>query len=295
VLVVAPGIQLDWSKIEGLEEALGQGGVCSNYSYATVESTWRSLQAFRSGKAVFTVPATPIKCAGAPQKIMWLAEHYLRKQGIRERAEVIFASAGAAIFGVPRYAQALQKLADQREVIGHYRHDLVAVRGKRREAVFRHLDDGSEHVIEYELLHVTPPQSAPDFVKNSPLANVDGWVEVDRHTTQHVRYPNVFALGDASSLPCSKTAAAVRKQAPVTVANIQAFRAGKPLAGSYDGYASCPLVTGYGRLILAEFGYDGRIMETFPCDQSRERYSMWALKAYGLPDMYWNGMLRGRM
>jgi sulfide:quinone oxidoreductase len=295
VLVVAPGIQLDWSKVEGLEQALGKDGVCSNYSYATVDSTWRFLQAFRGGNAVFTFPATLIKCAGAPQKIMWLAEHYLRKQGLRDRSEVIFASAGAAIFGVPRYAQALQKLAGERGVVTQYRHNLVAVRTKSREAVFRHLDEGSERIIKYDFLHVTPPQSAPDFVKQSPLASADGWVDVDRHTTQHVRYPNVFSLGDASSLPCSKTGAAIRKQAPVTVANIEAFRAGRRLEASYDGYASCPLVTGYGRLILAEFGYDGRIMETFPFDQTRERYSMWALKAYGLPNMYWHGMLRGRM
>lgn len=295
VLVVAPGIQLDWNKVEGLEEALGKEGVCSNYSYATVESTWRFLQAFRGGKAIFTFPATLIKCAGAPQKILWLVEHYLRKQGLRERSEVIFASAGAAIFGVPRYARALEKLAAQRDVITHFRHNLVAVRRKSREAVFRHLDDGSERVLPYDLLHVTPPQSAPDFVKQSPLAGADGWVEVDKYTTQHVRYPNVFSLGDASSLPCSKTGAAIRKQAPVTVANLMAFRAGQPLAARYDGYASCPLVTGYGRLILAEFGYDGRIMESFPFDQSQERYSMWALKTHALPSMYWHGMLRGRL
>lgn len=295
VLVVAPGIQLDWNKVEGLEEALGKEGVCSNYSYATVDSTWRFLQAFRGGKAIFTFPATLIKCAGAPQKIMWLAEHYLRKQGLRDRSEVIFASAGAAIFGVPRYARALAKLAAERDVITQFRHDLVAVRRRSREAVFRNLDDGSERIIPYDLLHVTPPQSAPDFIKQSPLAGADGWVEVDKYTTQHARYPNVFSLGDASSLPCSKTGAAIRKQAPVTVANIVSYRAGAPLAARYDGYASCPLVTGYGRLILAEFGYDGRIMESFPFDQSKERYSMWALKTHGLPSMYWHGMLRGRM
>ncbi len=295
VLVVAPGIQLDWNKVEGLEDALGKDGVCSNYSYATVNSTWRFLQEFRGGKAIFTFPATLIKCAGAPQKIMWLVEHYLRKQGLRDRSEVIFASAGAAIFGVPRYARALQQLATQRDVITEFRHDLVAVRRTSREAVFRNLDDGSERIIPYDLLHVTPPQSAPDFIKQSPLADAAGWVEVDKYTTQHVRYPNVFSLGDASSLPCSKTGAAIRKQAPVTVANLMAFRAGKPLAARYDGYASCPLVTGYGRLILAEFGYDGRIMESFPFDQSQERYSMWALKTHALPSMYWHGMLRGRM
>lgn len=295
VLVVCPGIQLDWHKIDGLEDSLGKNGVCSNYSYDTVDSTWRFLQGLDSGKAIFTFPNTPIKCAGAPQKIMWLAEHHLCKQGIRDQCDVVFAAAGAGIFGVPHYARPLQKLIDERDIITHYRHDLVAVRGDSREAVFRNLDDGSELVIEFEMLHVTPPQSAPDFIKRSPLANPDGWVDVDKHTTQHVRYPNVFSLGDASSLPCSKTGAAVRKQAPVTVDNINALRAGQPLTARYDGYASCPLVTGYGRLILAEFGYDGKIMETFPFNQAQERYSMWALKAYGLPNMYWHGMLRGRM
>jgi sulfide:quinone oxidoreductase len=142
---------------------------------------------------------------------------------------------------------------------------------------------------------VVPPQSAPDFIKKSELADKAGWVEVHKHTLQHARFPNVFSLGDCSSLPCSRTGAAIRKQAPVLVENLLAQRAGHKLVASYDGYASCPLVTGYGKLILAEFDYDGRPQESFPFDQSQERYSMYALKAYGLPEMYWNGMLRGRV
>lgn len=295
VLVVAAGIQLDWNRVKGLEDTLGKDGVSSNYAYRYVDKTWAFLDGFTGGRAIFTFPSTPIKCAGAPQKIMWLAEHHFRRRGIRDRCEVVFASAGAGIFGVPRYARPLNALVEQRDIVTYYRHDLVEVRPDKREAVFKQLDEGGEQVLEYDFLHVTPPQSAPDFIKQSPLANPDGWVEVDKYTTQHTRYPNVFSLGDASSLPCSKTGAAVRKQAPVTVANIESFRAGKPLTARYDGYASCPLVTGYGRLILAEFGYDGAIMESFPFDQDRERYSMWAMKAYGLPDMYWHGMLRGRV
>jgi sulfide:quinone oxidoreductase len=293
-LVVAPGIQLDWHKIDGLEGALGKGGVTSNYSYDTVSYTWDCLRSFTSGTAVFTFPSTPIKCAGAPQKILWLTDHYLRKHGRRAAATVMFASAGASIFGVPRYARTLSRLAAERDIEQHYRHDLVAVRAASREAVFRHLDTGAEKVVRYDLLHVTPPQSAPDFVKQSPLSDKAGWVDVDKYTTQHVRYPNVFSLGDASSLPNSKTAAAIRKQAPVLVENLMAVRRGLPLSARYDGYASCPLVTGYGRLVLAEFGYDGVILETMPFDQSQERYSMWATKAYALPRMYWHGMLRGR-
>jgi sulfide:quinone oxidoreductase len=206
--------------------------------------------------------------------------------------DVTFGTATPGIFGIPRYAKALSKLADERNITRKFKHNLVEIRGK--EAVFHDGETDSEAVMDFEMIHVTPPQSAPDFIKQSPLANEGGWVDVDMHTTQHVRYPNVFSLGDASSLPCSKTGAAVRKQAPVTVANLQAFRAGKSLSASYDGYASCPLVTGYGRLMLAEFGYGGKIMETFPFDQNKERYTMWALKTQVLPRMYWNGMLRGR-
>ena len=135
--------------------------------------------------------------------------------------------------------------------------------------------------------------SAPEFVRRSPLANAAGWVEVDKSTTQHVRYSNVFALGDASSLPTSKTGAAIRKQAPVTVEALLAVMDGRAPQGGYDGYTSCPLVTGYGRLILAEFDYDGKPAETFPFDQSKERLSMYLLKKYALPQMYWRGMLRG--
>lgn len=293
-LVVCPGLQLDWHKIEGLAGTLGKNGVTSNYTYDTVPYTWELLQNFKGGTAIFTFPNTPIKCAGAPQKILWLAEHHLRREGRRAGSRIVFASAGAGIFGVPRYAKTLARLAQERDVDTRFRHDLVAVRAESREAVFEHLDTGEQHVLKYDLLHVTPPQSAPDFVKQSPLADAAGWVAVDKHTLQHVRFANVFALGDAGSTPNSKTAAAVRKQAPVVVANLVSHRLGRPLEARYDGYASCPLVTGYGRLILAEFGYDGKIMESLPFDQSQERYSMWATKAYALPRMYWHGMLRGR-
>jgi sulfide:quinone oxidoreductase len=296
-LVVALGMQLDWHKIDGLPAALGKDGVCSNYRYDLVDSTWRTLQEIERGNAIFTFPSTPVKCAGAPQKIMYLADDHLRQRGVRARTPVIFASAGKAIFGVERYAKTLRRVVARKQIETLFRHDLVAVRPAVREAVFRDLDSGAERVLPYAMLHVVPPQSAPDVIKQSALADAAGWVEVDKHTLQHVRYPDVWSLGDCSSLPTSRTGAAIRKQAPVLVENLLAHRAGlpQPPPASYDGYSSCPLVTGYGKLVLAEFDYDGRPRESFPFDQSQERYSMWALKAYGLPEMYWNGMLRGRM
>ncbi len=293
-LVVALGMQLDWHKIKGLAGNLGKGGICSNYSYDSVESTWRFLKDFRGGNAIFTFPSTPIKCAGAPQKIMYLADDWLRKSGVRSSSRILYASSTPAIFGVKRYREALEPIVQRKGIETLFRHNLVEVRPAAKEAVFQKLDGGEEVVLPYELLHVVPPQSAPDVIKQSALANKEGWVEVDKYTLQHVRFPEVFSLGDNSSLPTSRTGAAIRKQAPVLVDNLLAARAGRPLLARYDGYASCPLVTGYGKLILAEFDYDGNPMESFPFDQTRERYSMYAMKAYALPEMYWNGMLRGR-
>ncbi len=291
-LVVAPGIRILWDRVEGLPEALGKEGVSSNYSREHVETTWKFLEGLSEGRAVFTFPSTPIKCAGAPQKIMWLADHWLRRRGVRDQTEVMFASAGERIFGVEKYRKALEPMVEARNIRTRFQHDLVAIRPGSKEAVFRHGDE--EQVVRYDFLHVTPPMGPPSFVADSGLGNADGWVDVDQHTLQHVRYPNVFSLGDASSLPTSKTGAAVRKEAPVLVENLLAAMDGQPLKGHYDGYTSCPLVTRYGRVMLAEFDYDGNPNETFPFDQAKERWSMWVLKTKVLPMMYWRGMLRGR-
>jgi len=292
-LVVAIGIQIDLDKVKGLKDTLGKNGVTTNYLYSTVEYTWKLIEDFAGGNAIFTYPSTPIKCAGAPQKIMWLAEEHFRNKGVRSKSKVIFASAGSAIFGVPKYRAALEKLVADRDIDTRFGHDLVELRADSKEAIFRVGDE--EKALRYEMIHVTPPQSAPDVIKQSPLADAAGWVSVDKHTLQHTKFPNVWSAGDCCSAPTSKTGAAVRKEVPVLVENLLARRAGKPLTGHYNGYASCPLVTGRGKVILAEFGYDGKIMESFPFDQAQERFTMYALKAYGLPSMYWHGMLRGRM
>lgn len=293
-LVVAAGIQLDWAKVRGLPEALGKDGVCSNYSYDVVDKTWEFIRGFRGGDAIFTFPAGGVKCGGAPQKIMYLADEAFRRAGVREASRITFASASPAIFAVPKYTPALQRIIERKGIGTKFQHNLIEVRPASREAVFLRLDQKDEVVLHYDLLHVAPPQSAPDFIKNSPLAGPTGYVEVDKHTLQHTRFPNVFALGDASNLPTSKTGAAVRKQAPVLVQNLVAATRGGAPGGRYDGYTSCPLVTGYGKVILAEFDYDLKPVETFPFDQSQERYSMYLLKRHVLPQLYWHGMLRGR-
>ncbi|MCB1025090.1 MAG: NAD(P)/FAD-dependent oxidoreductase [Acidobacteria bacterium] len=293
-LVVAAGIQINWDKVKGLPEAIGKDGVCSNYSYQYVEKTWEFIKNFKGGNAIFTQPSTPIKCGGAPQKICYLAEDHFRKAGIREKANVTFITATPTIFSSPHYAPTLTKHCEETGINTKFKLDLIEIRADEKEAVFKNVETGEESIEKYDLLHVTPPMSAPDFIRESKLGNEGGWVDVDKETLQHTRFPNVFALGDSSSLPTSKTGAAIRKQVPVLVENLSCLKNGEALSAKYDGYTSCPLVTGYDSLIMAEFGYDLKPQETFPFDQNKERYSMYLVKRYLLPQLYWKGMLRGR-
>ncbi len=297
-LVVCPGIQLNWSAIPGLQETKGKNGVCSNYTYDLVPYTWETLKALKGGKLIFTQPSTPIKCGGAPQKIMYLAADHLRRKGYLESSNIQFMSPGTVVFGVPEFERTLKKIIARYGIDFHTQMELIAIDGPAKEATFRITDADTgaqrEQVESFDMIHVVPPQSAPDFVRKSALANTEGWVEVDRGTLQHVRYPNVFSLGDSAGTPNAKTGAAVRKQAPVVVANMLATMDAKASAMAYDGYSSCPLVTGYGKLVLAEFDYDNRPMPSFPFDTTKERRSMYILKRYLLPQLYWHGMLKGR-
>jgi sulfide:quinone oxidoreductase len=292
-LVVALGIQIDWNKIPGLVEGIGKNGICSNYAYQHVDYTWQCLKDFRGGNAIFTMPNTAVKCGGAPQKIMYLADDYFRRHGVRDKSQVIYATPQSAIFAVEKYRKTLEKVVERKQIEVRFKHNLVELHPDNKEAVFERLETHEQVTIPYEMIHVTPPMSAPDLIKHSPLANEQGWVDADKFTLQHPKFPNVFPIGDCSGLPTSKTGAAIRKQAPVLVKNLVSAMKGEPLTAKYDGYTSCPVVTGYGKLVLAEFDYEGNPAETFPFDQSKERLSMYLLKAHALPRLYWDGMLRG--
>ena len=298
-LVMAAGLQINWDAIPGLAESVGQPGtgVVSNYSYDTCETTWEAIQEVpKGGTALFTEPSMGVKCGGAPQKIMYLTDDALRRRDAREGSRIAFMKAKGSLFSSPPYEETLYEVVDRKGIELNLMTELTELRPDRRQAVFTHLETGEEETIEYDMIHVVPPMGALDAIADSPLADEDGFVDVDPGTLQHTQYANVFALGDNSNLPTSKTGAAIRKQAPVLVDQLMAtIKHTTPVNGTYNGYTSCPLVTGYGKLVLAEFDYDKEPDESFPFDQTQERYSMYALKAYALPRMYWNGMLKGRM
>jgi sulfide:quinone oxidoreductase len=296
-LVVAPGIQLDFGKVPGLPEALGRRGVASNYRADLAPLTWESIRQLRGGTALFTMPAGPIKCAGAPQKIAYLAADWWRSQGLLERTRIILVLPTSSIFSQPDWARVLTKVAAGYGIEIRFESQLAEVDGSSNQAVIADTKAGTKETIEYGMLHATPPQSAPDWVKGSPLADPAspfGYVKVDKHTLQSPDWPNVFSLGDAANLPTSKTGAAIRKQAPVLVANLLATMRSQQASERYDGYTSCPLVTSRSRMLLAEFDYDLKPAPSIPViNTMKPRYGMWLLKKYGLPALYWKLMLKG--
>ncbi len=308
-LLVATGLKLDWGKIKGIDGQLGKNGICSIYSYEAAEKTAQMIGEFKGGDAIFTMPPVPIKCAGAPQKIMYLAEEIFKKNGVRKDSRVSYAAAGKVIFGIPTFAAPLMQVAERKNIDLKFSHKLVEVKPTDRLAVFEKTTElnqngetktSTELVTQhYDLLHVVPPMSAHDYVHESHLAFTSGpqagWLKVDQFSLQHQDHKNIFGIGDVTGVPNSKTGAAIRKQAPVVAENMCAVMAGSAPTARYDGYSSCPLITGVGKVILAEFGYDGKLMPSFPMNMTKERKSMWILKKDLLPTMYWKGMLTGRM
>jgi sulfide:quinone oxidoreductase len=299
-LVVCPGLALDWDRLPGAAETLGRDGVSTNYQWDLAPKTWEFIKDMRSGTAVFTMPSGPIKCAGAPQKIAYLAADWWRQQGVLDDIHIVLVLPTPKMFGVPEFSAVLDKVAARYGIDVRLEHEVVEVNAAAKEVVLVSRRDGSSEksTLGYDVAHLVPPQSAPGWIKQGPLAdpaNAGGYVQIDKTTMQHTRYPNVFSLGDAGSSPNSKTGAAIRKQAPVVTQNLRAVMAGREPSASYDGYASCPLTTARNRMLLAEFDYTMKPHPTFPLiNTQKERYDMWLLKRYGLPFMYWNLMLKGR-
>jgi sulfide:quinone oxidoreductase len=312
-LVVAPGLAFDMDLVPGLKEAMDKGVVCSNYTDPV--HTWEVLKNFKGGTALFTQPTTTIKCGGAPQKILYLAESYFRRSGVRKNTTAVFASPGTSIFGIKEIRDTLMQVVDRKDINLRFGYELVKVDAEKQIAWYRFADhqkeynhkevktekDGELTGIHYDMLHTAPPSVAPKFIQDSPLVNASGWLEVDKHSMQHLKYPNILGLGDVAGLPTAKTGAAIRKQVPIVVDNIIKLIETKQLGSlSYNGYSSCPLVTDYGKMVLAEFDYDNKftpdpkLKQLLISDSSKESWRLWMLKKYGLPYLYWHKMLKGK-
>ncbi|MGZ0019374.1 TIGR01244 family sulfur transferase [Nitrosomonas sp. wSCUT-2] len=296
-LIVCPGIRTAWEKIEGLQETLGQNGVTSNYRFDLAPYTWELVQGLKSGAALFTQPPMPIKCAGAPQKAMYLACDHWMRIGCLEQIDVEFDTATAVLFGVADFVPPLMEYVRRYHAHLVFNSNLVKVDGEQKIAYFERKSADGTVTVEakpFDMLHVTPPQVAPDFIRDSGLGDAGGFCQVNEKTLQHTDYPAIFSLGDACSSPNTKTAAAARKQIAVVAENLLAAKEDRELTAFYDGYGACPLTVEYGKVLLAEFGFGGKLLPTFPLDPTIPSKFYWFLKTTVFPWIYWNGMLKGK-
>lgn len=295
-LVVCPGLKLNWAGVEGLETWLGSRGVTSNYSSETAPYTWELVKRLKSGKALFTQPPMPIKCAGAPQKALYLSADHWTRSGVINRLDVHFYTSTPGLFGVPAYVPALMTYIERYGADLHFQHTLTAVDGEKKIATFKNAE-GDITETDFDMIHVCPPQCAPDFIRHSPLADEAGWVDVNPDTLRSNKFSNVWALGDVTNAPNAKTAAAARAQAPVVAMNLLHDSGKAPHYAHYNGYGSCPLTVEKGKIVLAEFGYGGKLLPSFPrwlLDGEQPTRLAWMLKSKVLPWIYWEAMLKGR-
>ena len=302
-LIACPGLVPRWDRVEGLRETLGRNGVCSTYSAEGAVHSWSCIRSFVGGVALFTEPARPATCAdtdtgaGAGQNIMLLAADHWRRGGRLEHSRIAFCVAGPTLFGVAFFVPALQEAVDHYGIRPHCGEELIAIDGKARLATFRTAAgaDGTSGTVQrkFDMIHVTPPQGPPSIVRDSRLADPAGWIAVDATSLRHVRYGNVFGLGDAIGTGNTKSAAAVRMQVPVVTRNLLALLDEKPMPASYDGYGAWPLTTSIGRAMVVESTYGDVVASSLPFDPRVPRRSTWWLKTRLLPKLYWDRMLRG--
>ena len=326
-LVLTPGLQINWNKVEGISrETLGEGNAHCIYDFEGAQKTWTALQDFttKGGRGVFTDTYTKLKCGGAPKKICLLAEHLSRKKGTRENIQFNYFCSGDALYNVPLYTPRLLQIFDERNIGVEVNHRVKGIDTQKKQVylekhekqVVMEFDEtkGCEVEVEkkiitplvedYDFLSFVPPQSAPDFVRESGLSWTEGslakdaWVMADKETLLHQTFPNIVTLGDVAGIPTSKTSSAIRIQLPVAVDNLIDVMLGREPSKKYNGYACCPIVTDYGHVLLCEFDYNKEADITFPFtlqDMSKEQYSAWMLKRHFLKPMFFYGMLNGLM
>lgn len=295
-LVVCPGIQKNWNGIPGLQAAYDSPFGATNYSLDLAVKAWRLLSDLRSGTAVFTMPDGPITCGGAAQKPMYLACDYWRSQGVLDNIRVILAVPTKTVYGVDVVDEELNRKIAEYGIELRCTTELVRVDADNRRATLRDTTRGAEEEIQYDVLHAAPPQSAPDWIRTTGLADDDGFVAVDKKTLRHLAYPTVWSLGDAAGTPNSKSGAALRQQTKVLAKNLRAVLKGSQPSQKYNGYGACPFTVSRSTVVLAEFDDTCTPKPSVPGWKglAKEKRLTWLVERYGFIRLYWYAILKGR-
>ncbi|WP_345802860.1 FAD/NAD(P)-binding oxidoreductase [Microbacterium sp. AZCO] len=296
-LIVCPGIQLDWDRVPGLEDAIQTPAVASHYEFDLAKKASALLRDVKAGTVVFTQPDGPASCAGAAQKPMYQASDYWRATGALDSIRVVMVVPTETPFMAP-FDRELDRTISEYGIELRASTVLLRVDPQAQEVVLS-AAEGPEH-LHYDVLNVEPPQSAPDWLKASTLpasGSSGGFVEVDPRTLRHPRFNNVWSLGDAAATTNSKCGGALRKQTWVLAKNLSRVLRGKEPTASYDGYAVCPFTVSRSTVVWAEFDDAGKQKPSIPFFTAmyRESRLSWLFDRHILPWVYWNLILMGRV
>lgn len=306
-----------------VKQTVTKNGLHSLYFQDGAVATWEGIQELIAKakahkgpeklQALFSNPRGAFKCGGAPLKIVYLTHSRLVEAGVRDKVELTFNTNNGVLFGIPDYNTPIVKQFEVRGFKVNYKHNLVAVDSAAKTATFnkwrmekkefedemgekimKEVEVGEPVEFKYDFLHVAPPMKTPDVVGKSKIGSAGSWVTVNKETLQSSFFPNVWAVGDCAGVPMGKTGGSARKQYKVVVDNVVSVMGGKEPTAKYDGYTVCPLITGIGTVMLAEFNWSKKPTPSFPLDPTQERWIMWLLKVYALKPMTIHGMLSGK-
>lgn len=291
-LIVALGIELNYDAIKGAKEFIGTNSVCTNYLYDYVKYTYESLKNTKTGNIIVTKPRSKIKGGVSAENSLFTMDDFVKQHD--RNVDIAFRSGRDEIFEVKKYNDSLISQMEEKHIDYKLNEELIEVKGDEKLALFKNTQTGETYTVPFEMIVITPPMHGPSVLKNSGLLDDDGWVDVDKHTMMHNKYTTVFSLGDSSSLPTVKMGGAVRKQLPVLVDNLIERMNDQEPSHKYDGRTACPIATEYGKLILAEFGYDRIPTETTFLNQADDKKIFYQFKKNMLPVMYWYAMLNGK-
>jgi sulfide:quinone oxidoreductase len=277
-LVVATGSRLARDEIPGLIE-----GAHDFYSLEGAIRLREALHSFTGGRIVMGVAGIPYKCPPAPVEFVFMLEEYLRKRGIRDKSTITLASPLNRAFTIEATSKVVQPILEQRgiELATFFNVEAVLPQKKLVTSI-----EGEE--LPYDLLVLVPPHRGAQVIQDSGLGDERGWVPVSRATLQHEKFDNVFAIGDATNLPISKSGSTAHFEAPVVASQIAARMNGTTAKENYGGRVMCFLETGHSQATTIRFDYDHPPVSPKPS-------LLWHYAKWVFNRVYWVTVPQGRV
>ncbi len=259
-LVVATGCDIAPDETPGLKDAGWRQNIFDFYTYEGSVALARFLNSWKGGRLVINIAEMPIKCPVAPLEFIFLADWWFHERGLRDKVELVYATPLSGAFTRPKASAVLGEVLERKHitVVPDF---VISEVDNSRQAILSY--DGQE--VGYDLLVSIPVNKGAEVISRSGMGNELNYVAVDKNTLQSKKWPNVWALGDATDAPASKAGSVVHFQGDTLVENLLRHMQGLAPLPTFDGHSNCFVESGYGKAYLIDFNYDTEPLPgTFP-------------------------------